>query len=180
MSGSNVARRYARALLELGLEAGNLETIVREFSAIAETVASSAELRAVIVSPNVPRGARKAVLTDIATRLGRGTTRKKTLSLLADNNRLRLIPGIADALKQGADERGGVLRATVTSAAPLTDAYVARLTEALETRFHKKIIVERGIDSTLLSGVVTRVGDTVIDGSLKSRLDKLHAALLPN
>jgi F-type H+-transporting ATPase subunit delta len=180
VSGMNVARRYAKALIELGVEAGNLDALVREFSAIAETVASSAELRAVIVSPNVPRGSRKAVLADIATRLELGTTVKNALSLLADNKRLRLIPAIAEALKQGADQRGGVLRAKVTSAAPLTEMYVAKLTAALEARFHKTIVVERSVDPTLLSGVVTRVGDTVIDGSLKSRLDQLHAALLPN
>jgi F-type H+-transporting ATPase subunit delta len=98
VSGMNVARRYAKALIELGVEAGNLDALVREFSAIAETVASSAELRAVIVSPNVPRGSRKAVLADIATRLELGTTVKNALSLLADNKRLRLIPAIAEAL----------------------------------------------------------------------------------
>ncbi|MFI5302428.1 MAG: F0F1 ATP synthase subunit delta [Polyangiales bacterium] len=180
MSASNVARRYAKALIEIGQEQGNLDALVAELGLIAGTINESAELRAVIDSPEVPRAARKAVLVEIGKRLGLGRVAINTLSLLADNHRLRLVPSIAIALRDLADARSGVLRAKVTSASPLTETYVLSLTHALETRFQKKVVVEQAVDPTLLSGVVTRVGDTVIDGSLKSRLAQLHAALIPS
>jgi F-type H+-transporting ATPase subunit delta len=180
MSAANVARRYAKALIEIGVEQGNLDVLVREIGDIADTITQSAELRSVIDSPEVPRTARKAVLVEIAHKLGLGRITINTLSLLADNHRLRLVPAIAAALRDLADARSGVLRAKVTSAATLTETYVVSLTQALEARFQKKVVIEQAVDPTLLSGVVTRIGDTVIDGSLKSRLAQLHAALIPS
>ena len=180
MIGTNVARRYAKALIELGAESGNLEAIVREIGAIADTIEQNAELRAVIENPQISRLARKAVLTDVAQQLGASTTTRNTIALLADNGRLRVLPAIAAALREEADRRAGVVRALVTSAAPLSDAYVQKLTQALEARFKKKVIVDRKVDPALIAGVVTRVGDTIIDGSLMARLRELKGDLLPN
>jgi F-type H+-transporting ATPase subunit delta len=176
---SVVARRYARALIELGLETNSLETIVRDITAIAEVTEESAELRDVRQNPQVPPAARKAVFLEIAQRLGATQISKNALMLLADNGRLRVLPSIARALREEADRRAGVVRAHVSSAAPLTDAYVQRLTQALEARFQKKVVVQRTVDPTLIAGVVTRVGDTIIDGSVRSRLNELKTELMP-
>jgi F-type H+-transporting ATPase subunit delta len=178
--GGQVARRYAKALIELGGEQGNLDALVREISAVAEAIEGSAELRNLIENPEIPRTARKAVLTEIAQKLGAGQVARNTVALLADNGRLRILPALARELRRAADERAGVLRAHVKSAQPLGDAYVQKLQQALETRFKRKVIVDREVDPTLLAGVVTRVGDTIIDGSLKARLDELRVQLLPN
>jgi F-type H+-transporting ATPase subunit delta len=177
--GSLVARRYAKALIELGVDAGNLDALVREISAIAEVFESSAELRAVLDNPQVPRASRKSVLTEIAQKLGASQITRNTLGLLTDNGRLRTLPAIARELRGEADRRAGVVRAMVTSAAPLSDVYVQKLTSALEGRYQKKVVVERGVDPALLAGVVTRIGDTVIDGSLRAQLDELKSELLP-
>ncbi len=179
MTYAKIARRYARALLELGAEQNNLETLVKEISAVAEAFTSSAELRAVVDNPEIPRTARKQVFVEIAAKLGCGVTTKNTLSLLADASRLRALPAIATALREEADRSAGVVRASVTSAQPLGDAYIQKLTQALETRFKKKVVVVKNVDPSLLAGVVTRVGDTVIDGSLRARLDELRTQLLP-
>lgn len=180
MSYAKIARRYARALLELGAEQNNLDTLVREIGSVAEAFDGSAELRAVVDNPEIPRAARKAVFVELAAKLGCGAMTKNTLSVLADASRLRALPEIAAALREEADRRAGVVRASVTSAQPLGDAYIQKLTQALESRFKKKVVVVKHVDPTLLAGVVTRVGDTVIDGSLRARLDELRAQLLPN
>jgi F-type H+-transporting ATPase subunit delta len=120
------------------------------------------------------------VLSEIAQKLGAGQTTRNVLGVLADGNRLRILPALAVALRDEADRRAGILRAKVTSAAPLGDAYVQKLTQALEARFKKKVVVTREVDPKLLAGVVTRVGDTIIDGSLRARLDELKGQLLPN
>lgn len=179
MIGSVVARRYAKALIELGIETGSLEGLVREIGAVADVVEGSAELRDVRDNPQVPIAARKAILDEIAQRVGAGQLTRNTVQLLADRGRLRVLPAIATALREEADRRAGVVRARVTSAAPLSDVYVQKLAQALEARFQKKVVVERDVDPKLLAGVVTRVGDTIIDGSLRARLNELRGDLLP-
>jgi len=77
-----------------------------------------------------------------------------------------------------ADEKVGVLRATVTSAEPLSEDYYQKLASELEKRTSRKILLERRQDPTLIAGVITRIGDHTIDGSLKGRLAALERQLL--
>lgn len=178
MIGGVVARRYAKALIDLGHETGQLDALVRDIGNIADALEGNEQLRDVRDNPQVPVPARKEVFKEIAERLGAGQLAKNTIMLLIDNGRLRVLPFIARGLREEADRRAGVLRAKVTSAAPLNDSYVQRLAQALETRFKKKVVVERDVDPNLIAGVVTRVGDTIIDGSVKSRLDELKTSLI--
>lgn len=179
MISTVIARRYAKAIIELGAETGTLDALVRELSAISDVIQGSAELREVRDNPGVGRVARKAVFAEVAQRLSAGNLTKNTIGLLVDSGRLRVLPEIARALREEADRRAGVLRAQVRSAAPLSDAYVGKLQAALEKRFGKKVVLQREVDPQLLAGIVTRVGDTVIDGSLRARLDELKQDLKP-
>lgn len=176
---SVVARRYARALIDLGVETNSLDAIVRDITGFAELLDQSAELRDVRDNPQVTAVARTAVFGEIAQKMGAHQMSKNALMFLSDKGRLRVLPAIAKALREEADRRAGVVRAHVASAAPLTDSYVQRLTQALEARFQKKVIVQRTVDPTLIAGVVTRVGDTIIDGSVRARLDELKTELMP-
>ena len=78
------------------------------------------------------------------------------------------------------DLREGVLRAEVTTATRLSDAYYTRLQEQLEKMTGKRVVIDRREDPSLVAGVVTRIGDTVIDGSLRTRLQEMSHALLPS
>ena len=179
MIGGVVARRYGKALLELGVETGQLDTIVKDLNALAEMMEGSAELRDVSENPQVSNEARKAVFTDIANRMSVNVLSRNALLLLIDNGRLRALPNIARALREESDKRAGVVRAHVTSASPLNESYVQRLQAALEARFKKKVVVQRSVDPNLIAGVVTRVGDTIIDGSVRARLNELKTELMP-
>ena len=99
---------------------------------------------------------------------------------LFEKYRDRYLGSIAKSLREEADRRAGVVRAVVSSAAPLSDVYVQKLTQALEARYQKKVVVQREVDPKLLAGVVTRIGDTIIDGSLRARLDELRTSLMPS
>jgi F-type H+-transporting ATPase subunit delta len=179
MSVSIVARRYARAVLDLGVELGQLDTIVDEMSAFAAAWEASPELRNAIENPLVAHAAKKAVIGELADRLVASPTTRHTLLLLVDRRRAKALPYVAQALREFADARKGLLRAEVTTAAPLSEVYYARLQAQLETMTGKKVVVDRRTDPALIAGVVTRIGDRVLDGSLRTRLQSLRDSLMP-
>ncbi|MGA7124592.1 MAG: ATP synthase F1 subunit delta [Polyangiaceae bacterium] len=179
MSVSIVARRYAKALLELGAEHGDLDRLVDEIAAFAAAWETSADLRNAIENPLVPHAAKKAVVGELAERLGASATVRNTMLLLVDRRRTATLPYLARMLRELADERKGVVRAEVTTAAPLSDAYYARLQLQLEKMTGKRVAIDRRTDESLIAGIVTRIGDRVVDGSLRTRLQSLRDAMTP-
>jgi F-type H+-transporting ATPase subunit delta len=93
---------------------------------------------------------------------------------------MRALPAIVRELRILSDKKRGVLRAQVTSAKPLTPAYLDRLKVQLEKMTGKKVEIDLTEDPELLAGVVARIGDRVYDGSLRSRLREMRAQLLPS
>jgi len=180
MIANVVARRYAKALLELGVETGELERLTRELKAAGQAYSDSAELRAALDNPTVAYAQKRAVLDEIATALGLSTTAKHALFLLNDRRRLKFLPSIADALAELSDARHGLVHAEVVVARPLGDDFYQRVKSELERLTGRTIVLRRREDPDLIAGVVVRLGDTVYDGSLKTRLHSLTQSLLPN
>ena len=174
---SAVARRYAKAILELGLESGTVDTFVREIGEAAGAFGASAELEQVLDSPLVALEAKRAIITELADRQQAGQLTKNTLHLLVDRRRIKFLPEIAATLREMNDARRGLLRAEVTSATALSDAYYQRLGEQLERMTGRKVAIEKKTDPSLLGGVVTRIGDIIYDGSLRARLGALRSSL---
>jgi F-type H+-transporting ATPase subunit delta len=179
MSVSIVARRYARALLELGTSQGNLDTLVGELTTLGDAWEGSPELRNAIENPLVSHAAKKAVVAELVAKINAGQIAKNTVLLLVDRRRGAALPFLARALRELADARKGIVRAEVTTASPLADDYYGRLQSTLETMTGKKVVVDRRTDPALIAGVVTRIGDRIFDGSLRTRLQTLRDALLP-
>jgi F-type H+-transporting ATPase subunit delta len=175
---NTVAERYALAVFELGVEDGQLPQVTSQIRSLAQTYASSDELRGVLDNPLIDDQRRERILTDISTRLGLGRLAVNTIRLLVRRHRLGLLPEISRALDQLADEKAGLLRATVTSAIPLSESYRHRLTGELEQLTKRKVVLEARLDPTLIAGLVTRIGDNTIDGSIKGRLEDLERQLL--
>jgi F-type H+-transporting ATPase subunit delta len=180
MIGANVARRYAKALFELGVDAGTLPALVSEVQAIADAYAESSELRSALQNPLVAHAAKRAILSEIADLAKASTIVKNAILLIGDRRRMHALPAIAQLLHEMSDLREGVLRAEVTTATRLGDAYYARLQAQLEKMTGKRVVIDKKEDPSLVAGVVTRIGDTVIDGSLRTRLHEMTLALLPN
>lgn len=178
MSAEAVAARYAQALYELGIEQNNLPAITEEVRRVTAVYDSSHELRGVLENPIIDESIRKAILGDVLDRLSVGPITKNTVKLLAERRRLLVLPYLSRALERLTDERTGVVRATVTTAAQLPEGYFSKLKEQLEASLGKKVLLERQIDPSLLGGVVTRIGDRVIDGSLRTRLQRMRQTLL--
>jgi len=178
--GTNVARRYARAIFEIGVETKTLQALVDQIAVIADTYDKSEDLQRALDNPLVAADAKKAILTEIADKSGVTPTVKHTLLLLGDRRRLHALPAIAQLLREMSDAKQGVLRAEITTAVRLSDSYYAKLQAQLEKMTGQKVALDRHEDPSILAGVIARIGDRVYDGSLRSRLAQLGNSLLPN
>jgi len=177
---AHVSRRYARALLELGTEGGNLDALVDEVSRMAAAWNERADLRAVVETPTVGVDVKKSILREVTAKLALGPVTSSTVMLLTDRRRLRLIGEIAQFLREMNDAKKGLVRAEVTTAVPLSEAFYSRLKEQLERLTGKHVALDKKHDPAILGGVVARIGDQVFDSSIRTRLQSLKNALLPN
>ena len=178
MSASVVGKRYAKALLQLTADAGSAERAGRELKEFAAAWHDSRELRSVFETPGIKQDARRAVLRDIAQQMGMLDHVRDLLQLLADRQRLRHVPEVADAFQAMAEARAGRVRAEVTTASALPPGYFSELEKVLREVAGRQVVLVHKVDPSLIGGVVTRIGDQVYDGSVKSRLSELKDELL--
>ena len=177
MSISIIGRRYANALLALASQAGNVDKIGKDLSDFAASWTDSRELRAAFENPIVSADARRTILKELAAASGMDELVRNTLLLMSDRGRLSQVSDVAEAFATLAEARSGRVRAEVITASELPDAYFRELQKTLERVTGKQVSVTKRVDPSLLGGVVTRIGDQVIDGSLKNRLDELKHEL---
>lgn len=177
MSSQAVAERYATAIFELGLETGQLAGLVGQFADFAATYRSNPELANLLENPLIEQEKRDAILLEVASRVGVTGFALNAIRLLAQRRKLRAVPDIAKKLSELADRHAGVLRATVTSAVPLAESFYERLKSDLEAATNRRIVLERRQDPSLIAGVVTRIGDHTIDGSVRGRLAEIERQL---
>lgn len=177
MSQSSVARRYAKALMSLGLEDGRFEAYAEELQQVARAFAASAELRDLAANPAYGREQRHAVVGELARALTLSPVVLNVLRLAVDRQRLVDVPDIARVYGAFVDEQAGRVRAVVSAAVPLPAEVTERLGAALAAITHKRIVLETKVDRALLGGVVAQVGSTVLDGSLRTQLEGLRDAL---
>ena len=175
---SNVGRRYARALYDIAKEENSVERVQRELVAAADAWDTSTELRGVFENPSFTPDQRKAVIVAIAQRIGASRTVTSVLSMLSDRRRMRNVREIADAFVTKVEAASGRVRAEVTTAAPLPDAYYVELAKVLKTALGRDVTITKKVDPSIIGGVVTRVGDTVFDGSITNRLQDIKNELL--
>lgn len=177
MITGSIARRYARALFSLAVEADRIEPWSSAFAALRSTFLESTELRDALTNPVYTADQRRGVVTRLAQALALDPEPTNLLLLLAERNRLALLDAVAEEFGELADQKLGRVRARVVSAVPLEQAEATRLADQLAGAAKAKVIVERQVDPTILGGVVARVGSMVYDGSLRSQLEELGRAL---
>ncbi len=175
---SAVGRRYAKALHDLATQENAVERVQADLLAIAAAWDSSPELRNVFENPAFSQEVKKKVLVAVAERIGASRLVVSTVSLLADRRRLRYVRDIAEAFVAMVERASGRVRAEVITASALPDAYYAQLAKVLSEATGREVTITRKVDPSIIGGVVTRVGDTVYDGSLKNRLSDLKSELL--
>lgn len=180
MSFDAIAKRYAQAIFELGIESSNVAALTDEVKRMAQTYEASADLRALLENPLVGEQERQAVIDEICAKMRFSGLAKNTLGLLAQRRRIAALPAISRELARLADERAGLVRGTVTSAGPLSETYFQKLQREVERFTGKKVVLERQQDPALIAGLVIQIGDRIIDGSARARLNQMREKLLTN
>jgi F-type H+-transporting ATPase subunit delta len=178
MSGESVAERYAQAIFELGLETGGVTALIEDFHRLADVYEESEELRKIVNNPLVPDADRRATIDEICDRVGVTDLAKNAMGLLTRRRRLSALSAIAKELDRLSDQRAGIVRASVVSAEPLSEAFAEKLTDELKAMTGRRIVLDQRHDPELLAGLIVRIGDQVIDGSARTRLAELSAHLM--
>jgi F-type H+-transporting ATPase subunit delta len=169
----SLARRYARALLELAREDGSLAPTGDELGTVA-AVFDEPRLRAVVLNPAIDAGARKKVVSGVVEALGVSPWVGNLVKLLADRDRLTLLGHVAQAYDALVDAEVGRSRVRIRSAAPLGPSERAEVTDLAKRLVGTgDVLVATEVDADLLGGVVLDVGGTVWDGSLRTQLTRM-------
>jgi F-type H+-transporting ATPase subunit delta len=169
--------QYATALADIVLEQGAAEPARKQLEDFRAAYAESAELRNFLGSPAISRDAKHGVIEKLVARLGASKIIRNFLFVMADNQRIHLLPGITDTFELVLRQRQGVAEADVTSAVDLNEGQKAALVKTLERLSGKKIQAKYSLEPELLGGAVVRIGDTIYDGSVRKRLNQLRAQL---
>jgi F-type H+-transporting ATPase subunit delta len=173
----SIAQRYARALLDVGLQAGKLEELGEGLDTMAQALRVSPELREVMENPAVSSQTRHAVLEKLIAQFKTPPLAANLFRLLVDRARLGYVEAIARSYRDLVDERTNRVRAKITSAVPLEEKTVETIQNNLAMLTRKKVTLEKVVDPKILGGVIAQVGSFTLDGSLASQLQSLRRHL---
>ena len=167
---------YAKALFEVARAEGTLDEVEDELFRFARSYESSDELRTALSDEGIPAAKRQAIIEDLLG--GRATsTTTQLVSMVVGSGRARELPAIIDKLVARASSSKNLAVAEVRSAVPLTDDQQARLKAALANATGSEVNLKIVVDPSVIGGLVATVGDTVIDGSVRTRVDQLKSRL---
>jgi F-type H+-transporting ATPase subunit delta len=174
---NGLAKRYAKALVQLGSEGGAIDSFRNELSVVDGVFSSSSELRAAFANPALTQEQKKSIMKDLIGKTACSELVGNFLLLLVDKNRVAFLGQIVQTYEKLADEFSGIVRPVVTTAFSLDDSQVVAIQAALEKKTGKKVVPKMVVDASLLGGVVTQIGDIAYDNSVKTQLKRIKDIL---
>jgi F-type H+-transporting ATPase subunit delta len=178
MTSRAAAARYARALFDVVLKEADPAPVDTELSAFSALVSANPALHRALVTPSIPPSRKRAVVEALLAKAGAMTSPvTKLLLLLAERDRLALLPEVADAYRERLLQHQHVVRAEVVTAVPLPDDRRASLEAGIARATGRNVVLTARVDPGIIGGAVTRVGSTVYDGSVTRQLERLREQL---
>lgn len=176
MTGNVVARRYAKALFSLAAKQGKEAPAVygREVADIAKLVGELPMLAKVFKTPAFSKAEKVAAVQKVSASIKPSKPVEAFLGILAENDRLALLPDIAAAYSVMLDQTLGVMRGKLTTAVKLAAKRQSAIKSKLEAQTGKKLELDYAVDSSILGGLVLQIGDKVLDASLKAQLSMMQ------
>jgi F-type H+-transporting ATPase subunit delta len=179
MSTRASGARYARALLDVVIrEQIDPQQVERQLTAIADVLAGNPELQKVLTSPAVPVSGKRGVMQELVSRLAPVSPVTKILMMLADRDRLVLIPDLVAVYRERLMDHLKIVRADVTTAVPLSADRQAQLEKRLAEVTGRTVTMTTKVDPAIIGGIVARIGSTVYDGSVATQLETMRQRLL--
>jgi F-type H+-transporting ATPase subunit delta len=178
VTNRTAATRYARALIDVALtERADLSAVDTQLAAFADLFNQHEALRKALLTPAVPVPRKRAVIGELLDRIGVLPIVRKTLLLLADNDRLSIIPDVAEAFRKRLLEMRNVVRADVTTATALSPERLADIQRSLAAATGRTVDLTSRIDPSIVGGMVARIGSTVYDASVVNHLKRIRQRL---
>ncbi len=177
MKNLAIARRYAKALMLIGKADGNAETYKDELERVTGLISENGDLELAIANPLYDAAGRKKVLQSVLEKLDLSEIMRAFLLLVFDKGRIGFLASINDFYQKLADELKGVARASMVSATELSSETVEKIRATLSKKTGKDIILEVEQDPSLIGGIITRIGDLVLDGSIRTQLLNMKESL---
>ncbi len=177
MINERIARRYAKALLSIGREDGKAETYKEELAGFAALLEEHEELEQAISNPLYDAESRKKVVVAVVKKTAPSKTMASFLFLLFDKGRIQYLRDIYVFYEKLTDKLANIIRADVVSAVELPAESVKKIKAALSKKTGKQVKMETRVDPALIGGVVTKIGDLVLDGSVRTQLISLKESL---
>ncbi|UCG08627.1 MAG: ATP synthase F1 subunit delta [Desulfobacterales bacterium] len=177
MKNLTIARRYAKALLLIGKEDDQVEAYREELQRFANLLDQETELYQAVTNPLYDAAGRRLLLQALIEKLGLSKVMASYLMLLFDKGRMGYIGDITNFYRKLADELKGIARASLVSAAALPSETIEKIRTGLSQKTGKNVILEVEQDPSLIGGIVTKIGDLVLDGSIKTQLANIRESL---
>jgi F-type H+-transporting ATPase subunit delta len=177
MIGSALARRYARALLDIGQEERQVRRVLSEAERFARLLAEASDLREVLEATHINRRDKQAALEATVSPAGFLPVTMNFLRLLIDKRRMNILPQILPELRRMVEELEGIERVEVIVPGTLSETQRDFLRTLLERQTGKRIELEEKLDPAVLGGMVVKVGSTVYDGSVRTQLLQIRENL---
>ncbi len=177
MINNALAKRYAKALVQLGSEGGLIDSFRDELSKVDTLFRVNSDLRAAFADPALTLVQKKSIMSELVSKTACSELVGNFLLLLVDKNRVAFLGQIVQTYEKLADEFSGVIRPLITTAFPLDDSQVTAIQSALEKKSGKKVVPQMVVDASLLGGVITQIGDIAYDNSVKTQLKRIKDIL---
>ena len=169
--------RYATALFELASEEGKTTQVEHDLNAFQAAIDGSEDLARLVRSPVFSAEDQVAAVSAIVSRMGMGATAANFIRLAAKNRRLFALPDMIRAYRAILADARGEVAAEVTSAEPLSAAQITDLKAALKSSLGRDVALSTRVDSSILGGLIVKVGSRMMDNSLKTKLQTLKIAM---
>ena len=178
MTNKSAANRYARALLDVAIkEKGDLSRMEADLSVFVGLFIEHPALAKVLLNPAVPVARKQSAVSELAALAQTAPMLAKLLNLLAERDRLVVLPDLLVSYRDLLREHQGVVSAEVTTAAPLAADRVKAIEERLAAATGGAVILETKVDPAIVGGVIARVGSVVYDGSVTRQLERIRKSL---
>lgn len=178
MKQTIIAKRYARAIFTLGQDNGTVDSYAETLSTLADLFDDpSLEVAETLVNPLYPLEARHKVMTAIAEAAGADALMVAFLNLLVERKRIDVLREVAAQVRDLLDLEKNISHGRVTSAMELDEVLLAKIQAKLEEITGHKVILETQVDPSIIGGMIARVGDLVLDGSIRTQLNGLKESI---